>query len=61
VGELVDTVVFTFIASLGRLTFDEFLNYLVVGYLYKTALEVLLLPITYRVISIVKNREIGAF
>ena len=60
VGELVDTIVFTFIASLGRLSFEEFLNYLVVGYLYKTALEVLLLPITYRVISIVKTREAQA-
>jgi len=57
VGEFVDTVVFTFIASLGRLSFDEFLNYLVVGYLYKSALEVLLLPITYRVIAVVKKRE----
>lgn len=57
VGELVDTVVFTFIASLGRLSFEEFLNYLVVGYLYKTALEVVLLPITYRVIALVKARE----
>ena len=57
VGEFVDTVVFTFIASLGRLSFDEFLNYLVVGYLYKTVLEVLLLPITYRVIAVVKKRE----
>jgi uncharacterized PurR-regulated membrane protein YhhQ (DUF165 family) len=45
------------IASLGRLSFDEFLNYLIVGFLYKTAIEVLLLPITYRVISVVKKRE----
>jgi uncharacterized PurR-regulated membrane protein YhhQ (DUF165 family) len=45
------------IASLGRLSFDEFLNYLVVGYLYKTLIEVLLLPITYRVIARVKAHE----
>lgn len=57
VGEFVDTVVFTMIASLGRLSFDEFLNYFVVGYVYKTMLEVILLPITYRVIRIVKARE----
>jgi uncharacterized integral membrane protein (TIGR00697 family) len=57
VGELADTIVFTFIASLGRLSFDEFLNYLVVGYLYKTLIEVLLLPITYRIISKVKAHE----
>ena len=57
VGELADTIVFTFIASLGRLSFDEFLNYLVVGYLYKTLIEVILLPITYRIISAVKAHE----
>ncbi|MDP4930994.1 MAG: queuosine precursor transporter, partial [Candidatus Nanopelagicaceae bacterium] len=57
VGELVDTIVFTMIASLGRLSFDEFLNYLVVGYLYKTLVEVALLPITYPVIGYVKRRE----
>jgi len=57
VGELADTIVFTLIASLGRLSFDEFLNYLVVGYLYKTLIEVILLPITYRIISAVKAHE----
>ena len=56
-GELADTIVFTFIASLGRLSFDEFLNYLVVGYLYKTLIEVIMLPITYRIISTVKCHE----
>ncbi|MBM3656216.1 MAG: queuosine precursor transporter [Actinobacteria bacterium] len=60
VGELVDTIVFTMIASLGRLSFDEFLNYLVVGYLYKTLVEVALLPITYPVIAYVKKREVEA-
>ncbi len=57
IGELVDTIVFTMIASLGRLTFKEFVNYFIVGYLYKTMLEVILLPITYRVIKVVKRRE----
>ncbi|MFM8752512.1 MAG: queuosine precursor transporter, partial [Actinomycetota bacterium] len=57
VGEFVDTVVFTMIASLGRLSFKEFLNYFIVGYVYKTMMEVVLLPITYRVITVVKQRE----
>ena len=57
VGELADTIVFTFIASQGRLSFDEFLNYLIVGYLYKTLIEVILLPITYRIIAAVKAHE----
>jgi uncharacterized integral membrane protein (TIGR00697 family) len=57
VGEFVDTFVFTLIASLGRLNFEEFLNYLATGYIYKTLFEVILLPITYRVIARVKRHE----
>jgi uncharacterized integral membrane protein (TIGR00697 family) len=57
VGEFVDTFVFTLIASLGRLNFEEFLNYLATGYVYKTLFEVILLPITYRVIAHVKRHE----
>ena len=57
VGEFVDTLTFTLIASLGRLNFSEFLNYLATGYIYKTLYEVLALPITYRVVAIVKRHE----
>ena len=35
----------------------EFLNYVIVGYFYKVLLEVVLLPITYRVIAVVKKHE----
>ncbi|MBM9468024.1 queuosine precursor transporter [Nakamurella sp. YIM 132084] len=59
VGEFGDTLVFCAIAAsfIGIETFGQFLNYLVVGFLYKTLLEVVLLPITYRVIAVVKRRE----
>ena len=57
VGELADTIVFCTIAFYGIITGGEFINYLIVGYLYKTLLEVVLLPITYRVIAAVKKRE----
>jgi len=57
VGQFVDTLVFTVVASLGRLNFSEFLNYLATGYVYKTVFEVILLPISYRVISRVKRHE----
>lgn len=57
VGELADTVVFCTIAFYGILTGGDFLNYVLVGYVYKTAVEVLLLPVTYRVIAAVKKRE----
>ena len=57
VGELADTLVFCTIAFYGVITGDEFVNYVLVGYLYKTLLEVVLLPITYPVIAAIKRRE----
>lgn len=57
VGELADTLVFCTIAFYGVITGAEFANYVIVGYLYKTLLEVVLLPITYPVIGFIKRRE----
>ena len=57
VGEFADTVVFCTIAFYGVITGGDFLTYVVVGFVYKTAVEVLLLPVTYRVIAFVKRRE----
>jgi uncharacterized integral membrane protein (TIGR00697 family) len=57
VGELADTVVFCTIAFYGIVTGGDFLNYVIVGYLYKTLLEVIMLPMTYRVIARVKANE----
>ena len=56
-GELADTVVFCTIAFYGIITGGDFLNYVIVGYIYKTLLEVILLPVTYRVIAHVKANE----
>jgi uncharacterized integral membrane protein (TIGR00697 family) len=57
VGEFADTLVFCTIAFYGVITGAEFINYVLVGYVYKTMLEVFLLPITYPVIGFVKSRE----
>ena len=59
VGQLADTVVFCSIAAgaIGITTFGDFLTYVTLGWLYKTAVEVLVLPITYRVIAFIKRRE----
>ena len=57
VGEFADTLVFCTIAFYGIITGGEFVNYVVTGYVYKTLLEVALLPITYPVISWVKAHE----
>lgn len=57
VGELADTLVFCTIAFYGVITGTEFWTYVALGYLYKTLLEVVLLPVTYPVIGWIKRRE----
>ncbi|MBB2988731.1 hypothetical protein FHR72_000188 [Mycolicibacterium iranicum] len=59
VGQLGDTVVFCAIAAgvIGITSFGDFLTYTAQGWLYKTVVEVALLPITYRVIAVIKRRE----
>lgn len=59
VGEFADTLIFCSIAAtaIGITSLSQFANYFVVGYVYKTLLEVVLLPITYPVIRAVKKRE----
>lgn len=57
VGEFADTLLFCTIAFAGVLAGWDLVNYIVVGYVYKTLLEVVLLPVTYRVIAWIKANE----
>lgn len=57
VGQFADTLVFCTIAFYGVITGAEFVNYVITGYVYKTLVEVVLLPVTYRVIAALKRRE----
>ena len=59
VGELGDTVLFCIIAApvIGISTFSGFLNYVVVGFVWKTLIEVVMLPLTTVVIKWIKSRE----
>lgn len=58
VGELADTLIFCLIATaIGPFIWAEFWNYLVVGYVFKCLVEVVMLPVTYRVIAFIKARE----
>lgn len=59
VGELADTLIFCSIAApiLGISTAPDFLNYVIVGYIYKCAVEFILMPITYPTISWFKKHE----
>lgn len=59
VGEFVDTLIFCSIAAtaIGISTWSDFVNYVIVGFLWKTAVEIVVMPITYQVIGWVKRRE----
>lgn len=57
VGEFADTLLFCTVAFYGVITGAEFFNYLLVGYAYKVLVEILLLPLTYPTIALVKKIE----
>ncbi|WP_311389776.1 queuosine precursor transporter [Corynebacterium haemomassiliense] len=59
VGEFADTLLFCSIAAavIGIDSAGTFVNYVMVGFLWKTAMEVLLLPVTYPTISAVRRAE----
>ncbi len=59
VGEFADTLVFCSIAAgaLGISGWQDFTNYTVIGFLWKTLVEILVMPITYRVTAALKRRE----
>ena len=65
VGEFADTLVFCLIAfgplgafmGGGSLDWPTLLNYTLVGFVYKVLVEILFLPVTYRVIAWIRRRE----
>jgi len=57
VGEFADTIVFCTIAFYGVITGEEFLIYVAFGFAYKTLVEIVLLPVSYAVIGLVKRHE----
>jgi uncharacterized integral membrane protein (TIGR00697 family) len=58
-GQLGDTLVFCSIAAgaIGITTFGDFATYTALGWVYKTGVEVVMLPVTYRVIAYIKGHE----
>lgn len=56
-GEAVDTTLFCLIAFGGLIGAGTMVNYIVAGYIYKVLVEVILLPITYQVVALVKKHE----
>jgi queuosine precursor transporter len=60
VGEFADTALFCLIAFVGVFpTWGSLIGYTITGYLYKVAVEVILLPVTLAVIRAIKKREPG--
>ncbi len=57
VGELVDSTLFILIAFAGVLPGALLLTLIVSNYVFKTAVEVLFTPLTYKVISFLKKKE----
>ncbi|MCP9621751.1 MULTISPECIES: queuosine precursor transporter [Nocardia] len=59
VGEFGDTLIFCSIAAtaIGISTWGSFINYVIVGFLWKTLAEVIVLPLTYWVIGYLKRHE----
>lgn len=58
-GEFVDTLIFCSIAAsvIGITDFGTFVNYVVAGFVYKTLVEFIFVPVTSLVIGWVKKRE----
>jgi uncharacterized PurR-regulated membrane protein YhhQ (DUF165 family) len=57
VGELLDTIVFGLVAFGGILGAHDMVIFVLVGWLFKTGVEIVLLPVTYRVIAFIKKGE----
>jgi queuosine precursor transporter len=57
VGEFFDTLIFCLVAFGGVLTGWDMINYIIVGWVFKVSVEIILLPVTYRVIAFFKKRE----
>ena len=57
VGQFFDTIVFALVAFGGILGAGDMVLFILAGWLFKTAVEIVLLPVSYKVISTLKQRE----
>ena len=56
-GQLLDTAVFCLIAFGGLIGAAEMVNYILVGFIFKTVIEIIVSPLTYKVAKVLKKRE----
>lgn len=57
VGELLDTLIFCFIAFFGQIPIGLLLTVIISNYILKVGVEVLFTPITYAVVNLLKKQE----
>lgn len=57
VGEFFDTIIFALIAFGGILQGWDMVIYILIGWGFKTGVEIVMLPVTYRVIAWLKRKE----
>ena len=57
VGELIDTGLFCVVAFAAILPWQELANLTVTGYLYKSAVEIVMTPATYAIVAFLKRTE----
>lgn len=57
VGEFFDTLVFGLVAFAGILGFKDMVVFIAIGWIFKTGVEIVLLPVTYRVVAYLKRVE----
>lgn len=57
IAQLFDTAIFGLVAFGGILSGGEFMEFVLFGWLFKTVVEIIMLPVTYRVVTWLKQRE----
>lgn len=59
VGELFDTMIFTLVAftASGFMSGPQMIKFIIQGWIFKTIIEIIMLPVTYRVIAFLKKSE----
>lgn len=57
VGELVDSTIFIMVAFAGLLSPALILTLIISNYIFKTSIEIIFTPVTYRVVSFLKGKE----
>lgn len=57
IGEGIDTIVFCFIAFYGTLPSEVLISIIVSNYIFKCSIEILLTPVTYKIVNFLKKKE----